>query len=49
MPSEQHDEWTAGRRYLGLDVLARRRIRPVAGHDTDSTSTEEGTVPALSA
>ncbi|HEY8296171.1 MAG TPA: IS256 family transposase, partial [Micrococcaceae bacterium] len=20
---EQHDEWTEGRRYLGLDVLAR--------------------------
>ena len=22
----QHDEWTEGRRYLGLDVLARSRI-----------------------
>ncbi|MFZ2501266.1 MAG: transposase, partial [Nocardioides sp.] len=21
--AEQHDEWTEGRRYLGLDVLAR--------------------------
>ena len=27
--AEQHDEWTEGRRYLGLDVLARCRIRPV--------------------
>ena len=43
--AEQHDEWTEGRRYLGLDVLARCRIRPV----TDSTATEEVTIPALSA
>ena len=21
--AEQHDEWTEGRRYLGLDILAR--------------------------
>ena len=45
--AEQHDEWTEGRRYLGLDVLARCRIRPVAGLDTDTT--EEVTIPALSA
>jgi putative transposase len=24
--AEQHDEWTEGRRYLGVDVLARYRI-----------------------
>ena len=24
--AEQYDEWTEGRRYLGLDVLARSRI-----------------------
>ena len=23
--AEQHDEWAEGRRYLGLDVLARAR------------------------
>jgi putative transposase len=46
--AEQHDEWIEGRRYLGLDVLSRCRIRPVAGHDTDS-ATEEVTIPALSA
>jgi hypothetical protein len=45
--AEQHDEWTEGRRYLGLDVLARCRIRPVA--DTASTNTEEVTIPAPSA
>jgi transposase-like protein len=47
--AEQHDEWTEGRRYLGLDVLARCRIRPVPAPGTDSTSTEEVTIPALSA
>ena len=26
--AEQHDEWTEGRRYLGLDVLARSRATP---------------------
>ncbi|SFU08764.1 Transposase, Mutator family [Geodermatophilus amargosae] len=51
--AEQHDEWTEGRRYLaldlGLDVLARCRIRPVTGTDTDPAATEEVTLPALSA
>src|SRR5919112_1598141 len=47
--AEQHDEWTEGRRYLGLDVLARCRLRPVTGTDTDSATTEEVTIPALSA
>ncbi len=44
--AEQHDEWTEGRRYLGLDVLARCRIRP---QPTDATDAEEVTLPALSA
>ena len=48
--AEQHDEWIEGRRYLGLDVLARCRIRPLTGTDTDSTATdEEVTILALSA
>ncbi|HEX2297733.1 MAG TPA: IS256 family transposase [Pseudonocardiaceae bacterium] len=47
--AEQHDEWAEGRRYLGLDVLARCRIRPVTGTDTDSDTTQEVTIPALSA
>ncbi len=45
--AEQHDEWTEGRRYLGLDVLTRCRIRPITGTDTDTT--QEVTIPALSA
>ena len=44
--AEQHDEWTEGRRYLGLDVLARCRIRPVPD---SNTTAEEVTIPALSA
>ncbi len=39
--AEQHDEWTEGRRYLGLDVLAPCRIRPVI--DTGATSEEVST------
>ena len=44
--ADQHDEWTEGRRYLGLDVLARCRLRPV---DATDETTEEVTLPALSA
>jgi len=49
--AEQHDEWAEGRRYLGLDVLARCRIRPVTDNGT-ATEAEEvtaPTIPALSA
>jgi putative transposase len=40
--AEQHDEWTEGPPRFGLDVLARRRPRPL----TDDTT--EVTIPALS-
>src|SRR5215204_5074276 len=44
--AEQHDEWTEGRRYLGLDLLARCRLRPV----TDTTTNEqEVTITAITA
>jgi putative transposase len=48
--AEQHDEWTEGRRYLGLDVLARARITTVPDQ-TDVTGEEVITsdIPALSA
>src|SRR3954470_17000963 len=29
--AEQHDEWAEGRRYLGLDILARARLTTIAG------------------
>ena len=47
--AEQHDEWTEGRRYLGLDVLARCRIRPVDDANADEEVTTQPTIPALSA
>ena len=48
--AEQHDEWAEGRRYLGLDVLARCRIRPVTDTaDTGEEVTTQPTIPALSA
>jgi len=37
--AEQHDEWTEGRRYLGLDVLARSRITIAATDHSDTTNT----------
>ena len=33
--AEQHDEWAEGRRYLGLDVLARSRITPAPATTTE--------------
>jgi transposase-like protein len=48
MLAEQHDEWVEGRRYLGLDVLARGRLRPV-NEPVDATGTEEGTAPTIPA
>jgi transposase-like protein len=44
--AEQHDEWTEGRRYLGLDVLARSRIT-LAPSTTEVTPDND--LPALSA
>jgi putative transposase len=48
--AEQHDEWAEGRRYLGLDVLARARINlvpPTTDNAQEVTTTN--TIPALSA
>jgi putative transposase len=44
--AEQTDEWAEGRRYLGLDILARSRMRPVS--DTGSEVNTD-TIMALSA
>jgi putative transposase len=40
--AEQHDEWAEGRRYLGLDVLARSQT-------VDTTTDEEVNEPAIQA
>jgi transposase-like protein len=45
--AEQHDEWTEGRRYLGLDVLARSRITLAPSNATEVTPASD--LPALSA
>jgi transposase-like protein len=45
--AEQHDVWSEGRRYLGLDVFARCRLRTVSVTADDTT--DEVTIPALSA
>ena len=46
--AEQHDEWTEMRRYIGLDVLAKSRLRLVDHTDTD-TPQQEVTLPAITA
>ncbi len=48
--AEQHDEWTEGRRYLGLDVLSRARLTAAPDPTTSSQQTSpSNTLPALSA
>ncbi len=44
--AEQHDEWAEGRRYLGLDVLARAQA---VTHIEDEEATDELTLQALTA
>jgi putative transposase len=44
--AEQTDEWAEGRRYLGLEVLARCRVNIVATNDTEIGA---DTMPALTA
>ena len=36
--AEQHDEWIEGRRYLGLDVLARSRITVIADNNPEEVN-----------
>jgi putative transposase len=45
--AEQHDEWIEGRRYLGLDVLARSRTTSTT--DIQTAEQEETTPAALTA
>jgi transposase-like protein len=48
--AEQHDEWAEGRRYLGLEVLARSRVTAVPDTATGSEEVSTiDTIPALSA
>ena len=47
--AEQHDEWTEGRRYLGLDVLARSRITLAPSDTPPIEVTPANDLQALSA
>jgi len=42
--AEQHDEWAEGRRYLGLDILAKSRLTKIT---TDTEESEAMTPAAL--
>ena len=42
--AEQHDEWIEGRRYLGLEVLAKSRLALIA--TTDPQADQEVQTPA---
>ena len=44
--AEQTDEWAEGRRYLGLEVLARCRVHLVPDNDTEIGADQ---LPALTA
>jgi transposase-like protein len=44
--AEQHDEWTEGRRYLGLDVLTKSRLTLIINDPQQATTND---LPALSA
>jgi putative transposase len=46
--AEQHDEWIEQRRYLGLDVLTKSRLRLVQADDP-TTDEQEVTLPAITA
>lgn len=47
--AEQHDEWIEGRRYLGLDALARSRNDKPTDSTTGATGATEEVTPALTA
>jgi hypothetical protein len=51
--AEQHEEWIEGRRYLGLDVVAKGRSNLVPDPATATTTTQEAAansnIAALSA
>ena len=46
--AEQSDEWTEGRRYMSLDVLAKSRIR-IISNQTDTATKPAATTDALTA
>ena len=49
MLAEQHDEWTEGRRYLGIDIMNRSRLTLAATNEPSSTTTEDTNEPTIQA
>ena len=47
--AEQHDEWTEGRRYMSLELLAKSRIRIVPDEANPAPSTSTKTTETLTA
>jgi transposase-like protein len=47
--AEQHDEWTEMRRYIGLEILAKSRLRLVENTDPSANAQQEVTLPAITA
>ena len=47
--AEQHDEWTEGRRYLGIDIMNRSRLTLAVTTDPDRTTTEDTNEPTIQA
>ena len=49
MLAEQHDEWTEMRRYIGLEVLAKSRLRLLGDTPANPDTNQEVTVSAITA
>jgi putative transposase len=47
--AEQHDEWVEQRRYLGLDVLAKSRLRLIDHDPSQPDEQQEVPLPAITA
>ena len=46
MLAEQNDEWADGRRYLGLDVLAKSRLTLITSNDPEEDTITAGAISA---
>ena len=44
--AEQNDEWADGRRYLGLDVLAKSRLTLITSNDPEEDTITAGAISA---
>jgi hypothetical protein len=44
--AEQHDEWAEGRRYRGLDILAKSRLTKINNQTSESEVTTPGALTA---